>query len=55
MNSDSYTLTLGEANMIDGFQEAMYGATIGEPITANLKFPDPYEVNEELSRQEGHL
>lgn len=49
MNSDSYTLTLGEANMIDGFQEAMYGATIGEPITANLKFPDPYEVNKELS------
>ena len=49
MNSDSYTLTLGEANMIDGFQEAIYGAKIGETITADLKFPDPYEINKELS------
>ena len=49
MNSDSYTLTLGEASMIDGFQEAIYGAKIGETITANLKFPDPYEMNKELS------
>ena len=49
MNSDSYTLTLGEASMIDGFQEAIYGAKIGETITADLKFPDPYEMNKELS------
>lgn len=49
MNSDAYTLTLGQANMIDGFQEAIYGATIGKPVTANLEFPDPYEVNEKLA------
>ena len=51
MNSDEYQLTLGAANMIDGFQEGIYGATIGEPVTLNLQFPDPYEVNEELSGQ----
>ena len=49
MNSDSYTLTLGEASMIDGFQEGLYGATIGEPVVLDLQFPDPYTVNEELS------
>ena len=49
MNSDSYTLTLGEAAMIDGFQEGLYGATIGEPVVLDLEFPDPYTVNEELS------
>ncbi len=52
MNSDSYTLTLGEASMIDGFQEGLYGATIGEPVTLELKFPDPYSMNEELSGQD---
>ena len=51
MNSDSYTLTLGEASMIDGFQEGLYGATIGEPVILDLQFPDPYEVNEDLSGQ----
>ena len=49
MNSDGYDLTLGEASMIDGFQEGLYGATIGEPVTLNLQFPDPYTMNEELS------
>ena len=49
MNSDSFDLTLGEASMIDGFQEGIYGATIGKPVTLNLEFPDPYTVNEDLS------
>jgi FKBP-type peptidyl-prolyl cis-trans isomerase (trigger factor) len=35
--------------MIDGFQEGLYGATIGEPVTLDLQFPDPYTMNEELS------
>ena len=42
MNADDQEMTLGQANMIDGFQEGLYGATIGEPVTLNLKFPDPY-------------
>lgn len=49
MNADDQEMTLGQANMIDGFQEGIYGATIGEPVTLNLQFPDPYTVNEELS------
>lgn len=49
MNSDEYTLTLGQANMIDGFQEGLYGATIGEPVKLDLQFPDPYPNNEKLA------
>ena len=48
MNADDQEMTLGQANMIDGFQEGLYGATIGEPVTLNLKFPDPY-TDETLS------
>ncbi len=49
MNADNQEMILGQASMIDGFQEGMYGATIGEPVTLNLKFPDPYPNNEDLS------
>lgn len=49
MQSDSYPLTLGSGSMIDGFEEGVYGAKIGETLTLNLKFPDPYKNNEELS------
>lgn len=51
MQSDSYVMTLGSAGMIDGFEEGIYGAEIGETLTLNLQFPDPYELNEELSGQ----
>ena len=49
MQSDSTALTLGNGGWIDGFEESIYGATIGEPITAELKFPDPYPNNTDLS------
>ena len=49
MQSDSYPLTLGSGSMIDGFEEGIYGAKIGETLTLNLKFPDPYKNNEDLS------
>lgn len=52
MSSDAYTMTLGSANMIDGFESGLYGATIGEEVTLNLQFPDPYTTNEELSGQD---
>ena len=49
MNADDQQMTLGQASMIDGFQEGLYGATIGKPVTLKLKFPDPYPNNEDLS------
>ena len=50
-NEQGYEMTLGSANMIDGFQEGLYGAKIGETVTLNLQFPDPYSPDEELSGQ----
>lgn len=49
MSSESTSLTLGEGGWIEGFEESIYGATIGEPVTAELRFPDPYPKNTELS------
>ena len=49
MNSEGYDLTLGSGSMIDGFEEGIFGATIGEEVSLDLKFPDPYTNNEELS------
>ena len=49
MQSDSTVLTLGEGGWIDGFEESIYGATIGEPVTAELRFPDPYPNNNEVA------
>lgn len=46
MNSDKFPMKLGEANMIEGFQEGLYGATIGKKVTLNLKFPKPYMKKE---------
>ena len=49
MSSDSYSLTLGSGSMIDGFEEGIYGAEIGDTLTLDLTFPDPYSNNEDLS------
>lgn len=49
MNSDGYDLKLGSGGMIDGFEAGLYGATIGEEVTLNLTFPDPYQPNEDYS------
>lgn len=52
MQSDSYELVLGSGGMIDGFEEGIYGAKIGETRTLQLQFPDPYENGPELAGQD---
>lgn len=49
MNSEGSSVALGSGTMIKGFEEGLYGATIGKEVTLNLKFPDPYQVNPDLS------
>lgn len=49
MNTDSYTLTIGTTSMIDGFAESIIGKNVGEEYSVNLKFPDPYTSNTDLS------
>lgn len=42
-------LTIGSNSFIDGFEEGLIGKKTGETVDLNLKFPDPYPNNEELS------
>lgn len=52
MNSDGTELTLGEGGYIDGFEEGIYGAKIGDTVTLDLQFPDPYPNNTDLAGQD---
>lgn len=49
MNSESSTLTLGSGQFIEGFEEGLYGVNIGEEVSLDLTFPDPYPKNTDLS------
>ncbi|MCR5743235.1 MAG: FKBP-type peptidyl-prolyl cis-trans isomerase [Lachnospiraceae bacterium] len=42
-------LTIGSGQFIEGFESGLVGAAIGETVTLELAFPDPYPNNEELS------
>lgn len=52
MKTEGTTITLGSAGYIDGFEEGLYGATIGKTVSLDLKFPDPYTNNKDLSGKE---
>ncbi len=43
------SLTIGSRQFIDGFEDGLIGANIGETVTLNLNFPDPYLNNPDLS------
>ena len=40
--SKDYSYTLGEGSMIEGFDEGLYGANVGDKVTLNLTFPEDY-------------
>lgn len=42
-------LKIGSGSFIPGFESGLVGAKIGKKVTLDLKFPDPYKNNEELS------
>lgn len=46
--SDSYDLTLGEGEMIEGFEEAIVGKNVGDTVTVDLVFPEDY-YDEEIA------
>ena len=47
-SSESYDITVGTTQMIDGFVEGLVGHEIGDNVTLNLKFPDDYS-NEDVA------
>ena len=49
MKAEDYPITLGQANLLEGFQEALYGAEVGSTVTFKTTFPDPYVTNLEYS------
>lgn len=46
-----HDLTIGSNSFIDGFEEGLIGANVGDTVTLNLKFPDSYtrstKINDE--------
>lgn len=47
---ENFNLTIGSHQFIDGFEDGLIGANIGDTVTLDkLAFPDPYENNPDLS------
>lgn len=44
-----YDLTIGSGQFIAGFEEGLIGANIGDQVSLDLNFPDPYTRNPDLS------
>lgn len=49
LNYDNFEIELGSSGFVEGFDENLYGASIGEAITFFITFPDNYELDESLS------
>ena len=48
-SGSDYDLTIGAHQFIDGFEAGLVGVNIGETVSLNLTFPDPYDSNPDLS------
>ena len=44
-----YNLTIGSGRFIEGFEEGLIGVEVGETVSLDLTFPDPYKGNPDLS------
>jgi trigger factor len=47
--AEGYDLTIGSNTFIDGFEEGLIGANIGDKVSLDLTFPDPYPNNTDLA------
>ena len=52
LSYDNFEIELGSSGFIAGFDENLYGASIGVPTTFYITFPDNYELDETLSGEE---
>lgn len=50
--SNGTFLKIGSGSYIDGFEEGLIGVMPGETVDLNLKFPDPYNPNPDMSGAE---
>ena len=49
--ADDFVMILGESNMIEGFEDPIYGMKTGDKKTYNVQFPDDYN-NQKLAGKE---
>ncbi len=47
-----FDLTIGSGQFIEGFEDGLVGAEIGETRSLNLTFPDPYNGNPDLAGED---
>ncbi len=47
--ADNYVLEIGSHSFIEGFEDGLVGAKVGEERSLDLKFPDPYQNNPDFS------
>lgn len=48
-SAKGYELVIGSNSFIEGFEEGLVGVAIGSTVDLDLKFPDPYPNNTDLS------
>ena len=46
---DGYNLTIGSDTFIDGFEDGLIGAGVGETLDVDVTFPEEYSNNEDLA------
>ena len=48
-SAEGYDLTIGSGSFIDGFETGLIGHSIGDDVSLDLQFPDPYENNPDFA------
>ncbi len=48
-SAQGFELEIGSGTFIDGFEEGLIGANVGDTATLNLKFPDEYTNNPDMA------
>lgn len=47
--SEAFDLTIGSGSFIDGFEDGLIGANVGDTVVLDLHFPDPYKNNPDFA------
>lgn len=50
-SAEGYHLTIGSGKFIDGFEDGLIGANVGDTVELNLTFPEDYSGSAELAGQ----
>ena len=53
-SANDYSVAIGFSNFIEGFEDGLTGAMVGDTISLDLTFPDPYEANPDVAGKDVH-